>query len=142
MRAMTSEYIEIDDAVKRASKELLPLKKRKVSLEGNIIESMVSAGVDACNISGTQDKLVVKKAKKKTAVKKSDYLMRLATYFEGDQSKAIECWDFINADTEVVEVNKLRRQTKKEARRQEEVDEPEEGEIRDGEDDDPNEAEE
>eukprot|EP00899_Mesostigma_viride_P023546 jgi/Mesvir1/4376/Mv19755-RA.1 len=134
MRAMTSEYIEIDDAMKRATKELLPLRKRRTNLEGTIIDSMVSAGVDACNISGTQDRLVVKRTRKKPTVKKADYLQRLTAFFEGDIGRAQDCWDFINdLGGDVVEVNRLKRQKKKADNTQQEAQEdpPEEGEVRD-----------
>eukprot|EP00899_Mesostigma_viride_P007834 jgi/Mesvir1/17051/Mv16580-RA.1 len=91
MRSMTSEYIEIDNAIKAASKEMLPLRKRKKALQQDILTGMVGAGVDACNISGTADRLVVKNHKKKRALKVEDYHDRLLRFFEGDRDKVQGC---------------------------------------------------
>eukprot|EP00899_Mesostigma_viride_P001248 jgi/Mesvir1/11123/Mv06262-RA.1 len=112
MRTMTTEYIELDDAVKRVTVDIKPLKKRKTALENDILESMVSAGVDACNISGTSDKLLVRTHRKKAASKKGDYLERLVAFFDGDEARAQQCLDALN-DTQVVEVRRLKRVTKK-----------------------------
>eukprot|EP00899_Mesostigma_viride_P005476 jgi/Mesvir1/1492/Mv14475-RA.1 len=113
MRDLTSEFVEVDDAIKTASKGLLPAKKRKKELCEIILKNMVNAGVDVCTVPNPGDKLYVKKAKKGKAPSKAEMRDRLMRYYEGDTESAEKCWEAIAAHDAEEERATLRRKTKK-----------------------------
>lgn len=130
VRRATSEFIQIDDALRQAAKDTLPLRKRKKELTAEILEKLVGARVDACNITGTNDRLVVKKAVKKTQVKPAEVKTRLVEWFGEDLDQAERCVSVVLCP-EISEVVSLRRVKQ---RKKESEDEPQEPEGAGGED--------
>eukprot|EP00899_Mesostigma_viride_P010899 jgi/Mesvir1/19810/Mv13100-RA.1 len=113
MRDLTTEFVEVDDTIKSASKDLLPVKKRKKDLCEMILKNMVTAGVDVCTVPNTGDKLYVKKTKKGKPPTKMEMRDRLMRYYEGDSEAALKCWEAIAAPDAEEERATLRRKTKK-----------------------------
>eukprot|EP00899_Mesostigma_viride_P022374 jgi/Mesvir1/3320/Mv05609-RA.1 len=108
VRRATAEYIQIDDALKQAAKDTMPLRKRKKELSSLILEKLVGAKVDACNITGTNDRLVVKKGLKKTQVRPAEVKTRLIEWFGEDEEQAERCVSVV-LTPEVTETVSLRR---------------------------------
>eukprot|EP00899_Mesostigma_viride_P013507 jgi/Mesvir1/22157/Mv18759-RA.1 len=109
----TLEFVEVDDAIKSASRNLLPVKKRKKDLCELILKNMVTAGVDVCTVPNTGDKLYVKKTKKGKPPTKAEMRDRLLRYHGGDTEAAMKCWEAIASPDAEEERATLRRKAKK-----------------------------
>ena len=105
------EYIEIDDQIRDAQKDIQLLKARKQNIMVAIMAYMKSQDWDVCNIS-SGGKLMLKKSKTKVGVKRDTSEEKLAAYFGGGEQaieKAEEILKLIFDDREVTEKDVLRR---------------------------------
>lgn len=75
------EYVELDDQLKAAQKDMQLLKARKQDLSLAIMGFMNSQEWEVCNIS-TGGKLVMKKSKTKTGIKKETSNSKLTEHFK------------------------------------------------------------
>lgn len=82
------EYVSIDDQLKAAQKDIQLLKARKQNLSLAIMGFMQSQEWDVCNIS-TGGKLMLKKSKTKSGVKKDVSNNKLADHFK-DNSEVLK----------------------------------------------------
>ena len=78
------EYIDLDDQLKAAQKDIQLLKTRKQNLSLAIMGFMNSQEWEACNIS-TGGKLMLKKSKTKSGVKKDTSNTKLAEHFKDNK---------------------------------------------------------
>lgn len=76
------EYIELDDQIRDAQKDIQLLKARRQNIMVAIMAYMKSQEWDVCNIS-TGGKLMLKKSKTKVGVKRETSEEKLATFFGG-----------------------------------------------------------
>ena len=104
------EYVEIDDQIKAASKDLQLLKSRKTTLSVTIMGFMQNKQWEVCNIS-SGGKLMLKKSKTKQGIKKDDVNTKLKKYFDehGDQKHIENVMKLIFEDREISEKDVLRR---------------------------------
>ena len=104
------EYVEIDDQIKAASKDLQLLKSRKTTLSVAIMGFMQNKQWEVCNIS-SGGKLMLKKSKTKQGIKKDDVNTKLKKYFDehGDQKHIENVMKLIFEDREISEKDVLRR---------------------------------
>ena len=107
------EYVSLDDQLKAAQKDMQLLKARKQNLTLAIMGFMQSQDWDVCNIS-TGGKLVMKKSKTKTGVKKDVSNTKLAEHFK-DNKEVMKhlptIMKMIFDDRETSEKDVLRRTT-------------------------------
>ena len=105
------EYVDLDDQLKAAQKDMQLLKARKQNLSLAIMGFMQSQDWDVCNIS-TGGKLMLKKSKTKTGVKKDTSNMKLVEHFK-ENKEVLEhlptIMKLIFEDRDVSEKDVLRR---------------------------------
>lgn len=107
------EYVELDDQLKAAQKDIQLLKARKQNLSLAIMGFMQSQEWDVCNIS-TGGKLMLKKSKTKTGVKKDTSNSKLAEHFKNNKEIMENLpiiMKLIFEDRDVSEKDVLRRTT-------------------------------
>lgn len=107
------EYVDIDDQLKAAQKDIQLIKTRKQNLTLAIMGFMQSQEWDVCNIS-TGGKLMMKKSKTKTGVKKDTTNLKLVEHFKNNQEilpHIPEIMKMIFEDREITEKDVLRRTT-------------------------------
>lgn len=107
------EYVDLDDQLKAAQKDLQLLRARKQNLSLAIMGYMQSQDWDVCNIS-TGGKLMLKKSKTKSGVKKDTANTKLTEYFKSNQelSQHIpQIMKMIFDEREISEKDVLRRTT-------------------------------
>ena len=104
------EYVEIDDQIKAASKDIQLLKSRKTTLSVAIMGFMQNKQWEVCNIS-SGGKLMLKKSKTKQGIKKDDVNTKLTKYFgeNGDPKHVESIMKLIFEEREVSEKDVLRR---------------------------------
>tara|TARA_Y100000389_G_scaffold94672_1_gene91325 strand:- start:2830 stop:3219 length:390 start_codon:yes stop_codon:yes gene_type:complete len=105
------EYIEIDDQIRDAQKDIQLLKARKQNIMVAIMAYMKSQEWDVCNIS-SGGKLMLKKSKTKVGVKRDTSEEKLAAYFGGGEQaieKAEEILKLIFDERDTTEKDVLRR---------------------------------
>ena len=102
------EFIELDDQIRDAQKDIQLLKARKQNIQLAIMAYMKSQEWDVCNIS-TGGKLMLKKSKTKSGVKRDTSEEKLTSFFGGDQGKAEEVLKLIFDERETTEKDVLRR---------------------------------
>ena len=105
------EYVELDDQLKAAQKDIRALKERKQNLSLGIMGFMNSQDWDVCNIS-TGGKLMLKKSKTKASIKQDSANSKLVEHFK-DNKEVIEhlpmIMKMIFEDREINEKDVLRR---------------------------------
>ena len=79
------QYVELDDQLKAVQKDIQALKARKQNLSLAIMGFMQSQDWEVCNIS-TGGKLMLKKSKTKTSVKKETSNTKLTEHFKDNQA--------------------------------------------------------
>lgn len=79
------QYVELDDQLKAVQKDIQALKARKQNLQLAIMGFMQSQDWEVCNIS-TGGKLMLKKSKTKTSVKKDTSNTKLTEHFKDNQA--------------------------------------------------------
>ena len=102
------EFIELDDQIRDAQKDIQLLKARRQNIQVAIMAFMKSNEWDVCNIS-TGGKLMLKKSKTKSGVKRDTSEEKLTSFFGGDQNKAEEVLKLIFDEREITEKDVLRR---------------------------------
>lgn len=78
------EYVDLDDQLKAAQKDIRALKERKQNLSLGIMGFMNSQEWDVCNIS-TGGKLMLKKSKTKASIKKDTTNSKLMEHFKSNK---------------------------------------------------------
>ena len=105
------EYVELDDQLKAAQKDIRALKERKQNLSLGIMGFMNSQEWDVCNIS-TGGKLMLKKSKTKASIKKDTANQKLVDHFK-DNKEIMEnlplIMKMIFEDRDINEKDVLRR---------------------------------
>ena len=107
------EYVDLDDQLKAAQKDIQLLKSRKQNLTLAIMGFMQSQEWDVCNIS-TGGKLMMKKSKTKSSVKKDTTNLKLIEHFKNNQDMLPhipEIMKMIFEEREITEKDVLRRTT-------------------------------
>ena len=102
------EYIDLDDQIRDAQKDIQLLKARRQNIMVAIMGFMKSQDWDVCNIS-TGGKLMLKKSKTKTSIKRETTEEKLSSYFGGDQVKTESVLKLIFDERETTEKDVLRR---------------------------------
>ena len=102
------EYIVLDDQIRDAQKDIQLLKARKKSIMVAIMAYMKSQDWDVCNIS-SGGKLMLKKSKTKSGIKRDTSEEKLSSFFNGDNSKVEAVLKLIFDEREVNETDVLRR---------------------------------
>lgn len=102
------EFIELDDQIRDAQKDIQLLKARRQNIQLAIMAFMKSNDWGVCNIS-TGGKLMLKKSKTKSGVKRDTSEEKLTSFFGGDQNKAEEVLKLIFDQREITEKDVLRR---------------------------------
>ena len=107
------EYVDLDDQIKEAQKDIKLLKARKDNLSLAIMGFMQSQEWEVCNIS-TGGKLMLKKSKTKGGVKKDTSNSKLVEHFK-DNNEIMKhlptIMKMIFDEREVNEKDVLRRST-------------------------------
>ena len=107
------EYVDLDDQIKDAQKDIKLLKARKDNLSLAIMGFMQSQEWEVCNIS-TGGKLMLKTSKTKSGVKKETSNSKLTEHFK-DNNEVLKhlptIMKMIFDEREVSEKNVLRRST-------------------------------
>lgn len=101
---LVRSYVELDDQIKQASKDMKTLKDKKKELDGTITDYMKLNNIETVNITG--GKLKVYTSKVKTPINKEHIFDVLASKL--DEKKATDITDYImeNRQTEEKEVLK------------------------------------
>ena len=104
------EYVDLDDQIKAASKDIQLLKARKTNLSLAIMGFMQTKEWEVCNISNG-GKLMLKKSKTKGGIKKDDVKNKLSQYFKDNSEHTDKIMNIIFEEREVTEKDVLRRST-------------------------------
>ena len=101
------EYVDIDDKIKAAQKDIRILKTRKEQLAETVMGFMQTKQWEECNIS-SGGKIMLKTSKTKSSVKKGDALVKLQSYLK-NEDQAKDLIRMIFEEREVTEKSVLRR---------------------------------
>lgn len=103
------EWIRLDSEIKNAGDELKDVRKRCNENKKKIKEFMERNNIQMCNISGGEEVLELVTRTSKVKPKKDQILRRLSEFFNGDNQKAIEVYDFIFEHVETTTSTSLKR---------------------------------
>ena len=101
---LVKSYVELDDQIKQASKDIKTLKDKKKELDCTITDYMKLNSIEQVNITGGKLKVYVSKVK--SPINKEHIFDVLSTKL--DEKKAVDITDYImeNRQTEEKEVLK------------------------------------
>ena len=103
------EFVDIDDKIKAAQRDIRILKARKDQLSELVMGFMQTKQWEECKIS-TGGKIMLKTSKTKASVKKADALAKIQSYLK-NENQTQDLIRMIFEEREVTEKSVLRRTT-------------------------------